>query len=120
MSGQLTDSRQNATPPAIGIDSPRCEEAESYSYLRSVVALLAARHGTWFAVLLASLFLNLCGLATPRITQVILDYVIPAEDFSLLIQLLLLLIAVTAFQVGFTIWRRWTLVHINCKSINDP
>jgi ATP-binding cassette subfamily B protein len=83
------------------------------SYPRQLLALLAARRKTVAGILGASLLLNLCGLAVPRITQAILDRVVPGADLALLNRFVLAMALVAAFQVGLTVWRRLTLVRLS-------
>jgi subfamily B ATP-binding cassette protein HlyB/CyaB len=77
------------------------------------VSVLAERWPAWLTVLGASLILNLCGLATPRITQITLDRVLPGGDLPLLAWLLGLLTLLAAVQFGLSLWRRLTLVRLS-------
>jgi subfamily B ATP-binding cassette protein HlyB/CyaB len=69
----------------------------------------------WGAILVASLLLNLCGLAAPRITQGVLDSVLPEHNLELLTRLLVLLLLITGLQIGLTLWRRLTLVRLSLE-----
>ncbi|XGV94386.1 MAG: peptidase domain-containing ABC transporter (plasmid) [Leptolyngbya sp. BL-A-14] len=62
-------------------------------------------------VLLASLILQLMGLATPIITQVIIDKVIVNESFSTLNVMAIALLLVTVFQAGLGILRIFIFTH---------
>ena len=84
-------------------------------YVRRLLALLARHKGMISAILAASLVLNLCGLVVPRLTQAILDKVVPGGSFPLLTQLVLVMAAVTALQIGLTVWRRINLVKMSLE-----
>jgi ABC-type bacteriocin/lantibiotic exporter with double-glycine peptidase domain len=73
------------------------------------------RRRTVAGILLASLALNLCGLATPRITQAILDRVLPTGDFALLTQYLLLLVLITVVHIALGIWLRLALIRFSLQ-----
>jgi ABC-type bacteriocin/lantibiotic exporter with double-glycine peptidase domain len=70
---------------------------------------------TWGGILAASLLLNVCGLAAPRITQGVLDRVLPEQDLSLLVQLLMILLLVSTLQILLALWRRLTLVRLSLQ-----
>src|SRR5262249_21763337 len=74
---------------------------------------LSRRWCKGLGILATSLALSLCALAAPRVTQAILDQVLPSSDFHLLWNWLLLLLGVTVLQVGLTVWRRLTLVRMS-------
>ena len=84
-----------------------------FSLVKRITRLLAAHKGTLAGILVSSLVLNLFGLVAPRFTQAILDHVLPQSDFTLLTQLILVLVLVTVFQILLTIWRRLTLVRLS-------
>src|SRR6266852_2974129 len=85
------------------------------SYLRRIVTLVTNYRLTFAGILAASLLLNLFGLAAPRFTQIILDRAVPHGDLRLLTYLVLGMVLFTALQITLTIWRRFTLVHLNLK-----
>jgi HlyB family type I secretion system ABC transporter len=58
------------------------------------------------------LALSLLGLATPRLTQAVLDRAVPARDLALLARLVFLLFLVAAGQVALTIYRRLAFVRL--------
>ena len=96
-------------PPVSGDSPPEAvggTQSRS-SYARRLLGLLTARWPTWTAILAASLVLNLCGLAAPRITQAVFDRVVPTGDFLLLAHFLLLLLVVTIVQLALTVCAGW-------------
>jgi len=113
INGQLLDIGPKRKRPDVWPQRP---------YTRRLLALLAVRKRTLAGILAASLFLNLCGLVVPRVTQAILDRLVPgtSSDSSsggtaLLTQFVLLMAGVTVFQIGLTIWRRLTLVKMSLE-----
>jgi subfamily B ATP-binding cassette protein HlyB/CyaB len=85
------------------------------SSFHRIVTLLTKHKGTLAGILTASLLLNVMGLVAPRITQLILDRVVPQGDLPSLTFLILGLVFITAFQVSLAIWRRFTLVRMSLK-----
>lgn len=83
------------------------------SFASRLIRFIAARKGTVGAILGASLVLNVCGLAIPRLTQAILDRVVPQGDLGLLRHLVLIIVLVTTFQIGLTLWRRLVFVKMS-------
>jgi ATP-binding cassette subfamily B protein len=69
----------------------------------------------WKAALLifgVSVALSLCGVVLPRLTQAVLDDVMPTGDVGFLWQLIALLGALALTQVGLTVWRRLRVVQL--------
>jgi ABC-type bacteriocin/lantibiotic exporter with double-glycine peptidase domain len=85
------------------------------SYASRIGAFLAGRKWTVTAILGSSLVLNLAGLVAPRVTQAVLDQVVPGGDFSLLGQIVWVIVLVTAVQIALTVWRRLTLVRLSLE-----
>jgi ABC-type bacteriocin/lantibiotic exporter with double-glycine peptidase domain len=74
---------------------------------------LALRYRALSGILLASLVLNICGLAAPRLTQTVLQRVIPSGDFSLLGVIMIGFVTICAIQTGLIILRRLALVRLS-------
>src|SRR6266511_1800614 len=102
----MTEKR--AGLPQVAAGTANASAGPGASYVRQLLGLIAARRFRWGGILLASLLLNVCGLAAPRVTQGVLDTVLPEQDLGLLAELLTLLLVVTALQIGQTVWRRLT------------
>jgi subfamily B ATP-binding cassette protein HlyB/CyaB len=85
----------------------------SQPFLLRLRTELIRRWRSLAGVLLASLMLNLCALAAPRITQAVLGRVIPQADTELLLWLLAALAVVGVLQVLLTLFRRLALVRLS-------
>ena len=88
-------------------------QAARGTYLRWLFQQARGRWRQAVLVLAFSLNLNLCGLVAPRVTQAILDQVVPTADFGLLAHWLFLLLIVTLLQIALTVWRRLCLVTMS-------
>jgi len=83
------------------------------SFTRRLWQELKAHKPALAAFLALSFLQNLFGLAIPWITQAVLDKAVPAGSISLLNQLVLVMVVVTAFQIAITIWRRMILIRFS-------
>jgi ABC-type bacteriocin/lantibiotic exporter with double-glycine peptidase domain len=83
------------------------------SHFRRLLSAMGSYKGSIATILLCSFALSTLGLATPRITQVILDRVVPKGDRVLLGTWMAALGLVMIFQVVLGIVRRLVLVDMS-------
>jgi subfamily B ATP-binding cassette protein HlyB/CyaB len=102
----LTESASKAPDPSPG--------KKSFGFSWFVPELL--RHkGIWRDVLLASLAIQLVGLATPLFTQVIIDKVIAHHSESTLIVLGVALVVFMLFTSGMSWLRQYLVLHTGSR-----
>lgn len=96
--------------------TPRLEEIEhSKTTFRRFVPLLKPYKFLLFEVFLASLVLDLLGLASPIFTQTIVDKVLVHQNVKMLNIMLGGMLIVGAFQATTSLLRQYLLIHISSK-----
>ena len=88
---------------------------ETESTFRRFIPLIKPFRFLLFEVFVASLILNLLGLATPIFTQTIVDSVLVHQDVPLLNIMLGGMLIVGLFQVGTSVLRQYLLIHVATK-----
>ena len=96
---------RRAAPPLPG-DS----EARAFGF-RWFWSELARHRHIWRDVILASLFIQLIGLATPLFTQVVIDKVVVHQTQSTLIAIAVGLAMFMLFNAGMTWLRQYLVLH---------
>ena len=91
------------------------EQKEDRSSLRNFVQFLAPYKLILLEVVLASLLLNLFGLATPIFTQNVIDKVLAHHNPSMLNIMLLGMLLVLFFRVLVGVVRQYLVVHTSIK-----
>ena len=92
--------------------TPKIEEVEeSKTSFGRFLPLLRPYYGLLFEIFLASLLLQLFGLATPIFTQVIIDRVLVHKSSSMLNVLLIGMLLIAVFQTLTSALRYYLLVH---------
>ena len=133
---EATESRVIVGDPAIGLlRIKRKEFEESWTYrllllsptpelleqeeqkttVRRFLPLLNPYRVLLIQVLLASLLINLFGLATPIFTQTIIDRVLVHQDVQMLNMMLGGMLFIGVFATITTLLRRYLLIHISQK-----
>ena len=111
---ELNALGEHSARPVNGDNGNEAEPARSNSsFTRRLWQELKAHKPALAAFLALSFLQNLFGLAIPWITQAVLDKAVPAGNISLLNQLVLVMVVVTAFQIAITIWRRIILIRFS-------
>ncbi len=96
--------------------TPRLEEMEhSKTTFGRFLPLLQPYKFLLVEVFLASLLLDLLGLASPVFTQTIVDKVLVHQNVKMLNILLVGMLLVGAFQTSTTFLRQYLLIHISSK-----
>src|SRR5579875_2429492 len=83
-----------------------------WAYMRSLLHM----RKVIFQILGASLFLQVIGLGTPLLTEMLIDRVLPAKDFSLLTLLGLGMLLVLLMQAVATFLRSSLLIYLQTRS----
>ena len=105
----VAEAEADQSDAALDADqSARTPKAFGFSWF--VPALLRHKH-IWRDVLVASLALQIVGLATPLFTQVIIDKVIAHQTHSTLIVLGAALAVFMLFSAGMTWLRQYLVLH---------
>ena len=92
--------------------TPKIEKVEeSKTSIKRFLPLLKPYHGLLFEIFLASLLLQLFGLATPIFTQVVVDKVLVHKSTSMLNILLIGMLLIAIFQAVTSALRYYLLVH---------
>ena len=96
--------------------TPRLEEVEEEkTTIKRFLPLLKPYRLLLLEVLLASLILDLLGLASPVFTQVIVDKVLVHQNANMLNIMLGGMLIVGTFQILTILLRRYLLIHISTK-----
>ena len=90
-------------------------QSEDKSSLRTFLPLLRPHKLILFEVFLASILLNIFGLATPIFTQNIVDTVLRHQNISILNLLLLGMIIVLLFRMLTMLVRQYLIIHTSMK-----
>ena len=91
------------------------QQEEQKTTLKRFLPLLAPYKVLLLEVFLASLAINLFGLATPIFTQTIIDKVLVHQDVNMLNIMLGGMIIIGVFSTATVLLRRYLLVHISQK-----
>jgi subfamily B ATP-binding cassette protein HlyB/CyaB len=110
----VSDALGSPVSDAPGRPSAAAPERKPFGFSWFVPELL--RHKSiWRDVLLASLAIQLVGLATPLFTQVIIDKVIAHHSESTLIVLGVALVVFMLFTSGMTWLRQYLILHTGAR-----
>ena len=91
------------------------EQEEQKTTVRRFLPLLKPYRLLLFEVLMASLLINLFGLATPIFTQTIIDKVLVHQDVQMLNMMLGGMLFIGIFSTLTVLLRRYLLIHISQK-----
>jgi ABC-type bacteriocin/lantibiotic exporter with double-glycine peptidase domain len=100
------------TCPAVASESRAGDQKASKGYKQRLLEMINQHRGAVALVLGATVLINILGLAAPRITQAILDVVVPGKDLILLAEYLLVLIYV---RVSLSLDR--TMLSAMCRHV---
>ena len=91
------------------------DQEEQKTTVRRFLPLLTPYRMLLLEVLLASLLINLFGLAVPFFTQNIIDKVLVHQDLQMLNMMLGGMLLIGVFTIATTLLRRYLLIHISQK-----
>ncbi len=90
-------------------------QAEDRSSLRNFVQFVRPYKTILFEVFLASMLLNVFGLATPIFTQNVIDKVVAHHNVSMLKMMFIGMLLVLVFRLAVGILRQYLIVHMSLK-----
>ena len=91
------------------------ESEPTRSSFRRFLPLVRPHTGILCEILLASLLLNLFGLASPIFTQTIVDRVLVHQDRDLLNLMLIGMVVVAVFQMGTSALRTYLVAYVSAR-----
>jgi len=91
------------------------EQKEDKSSFKNFIGFVKPYKAILFEVFIASLLLNIFGLATPIFTQNIIDKVLAHENISMLNIMLIGMLIVIVFRVLTMIVRQYLIIHTGMK-----
>ncbi len=91
------------------------EQSEDRSSMRNFLQFILPHKRVLFEIVVASMLLNLFGLATPIFTQNVVDKVLSHNNASMLNMMFIGMLMVTVFRILVTLIRQYLIVHTSMR-----